>query len=130
VQAGWAQVAVEDDEVLTIGDVAHEWLFPQMAAAVHHAGAGTTGAALRAGLPAVTVPVMADQPFWAERVHALQAGPAPIPFADLSAPTLADTIRAALDQPVYRSAAQRLAAFIRAEDGARTVARRIEQLVD
>jgi sterol 3beta-glucosyltransferase len=49
VQAGWAGLAPFDDDILLIGDVPHDWLFPHMAAVVHHAGAGTTGAGLRAG---------------------------------------------------------------------------------
>lgn len=44
VQAGWAEVSVLGDDVFQIGDAPHEWLLPRMAAAVHHAGAGTTGA--------------------------------------------------------------------------------------
>ncbi|MFG1610796.1 glycosyltransferase [Actinoplanes sp. NPDC049265] len=71
VQAGWADLNLSGDDILTIGEAPHDWLFPRMAAVVHHAGAGTTAAALRAGVPAVPVPVLADQPFWAARVHAL-----------------------------------------------------------
>ena len=51
VQSGWAELYVEGDDVLQVGEVPHEWLFPRMAATVHHAGAGTTGAGLRAGVP-------------------------------------------------------------------------------
>ena len=98
-----------------------------MAAVVHHAGAGTTGAGLRAGLSAVTVPVMIDQPFWAERIHRLGVGPAPVPFAELTAQRLASAIRAALEDR-YRNRARELAGLVNAEDGAETVARRIEQL--
>jgi sterol 3beta-glucosyltransferase len=128
VQAGWAEVSVEDDDVLQIGDVPHQWLFPRMAALVHHAGAGTTGAGLRAGVPAVTIPVLADQPFWADRVHRLGAGPAPIPFADLTAQRLAAAIREALEVPRHRARAQELSRLVNAEDGAGAVARRVEQL--
>jgi sterol 3beta-glucosyltransferase len=128
VQSGWAEVCVAGDDVLQVGDVPHEWLFPRMAAAVHHAGAGTTAAGLRAGVPAVPVPVMADQPFWAERVHHLGAGPAPVPFADLTPRRLAAAIRAALDEPRQRDRAKELARFVNSEDGAGAVARRIEQL--
>ena len=103
VQSGWAEVAVESDDVLEVGDMPHEWLFPRRAAVVHHAGAGTTAAGLRAGVPAVTVPVIADQPFWAERVHHLGAGPAPIPLADLSPHRLTAAIRAALNEPQHRA---------------------------
>ena len=47
--------AAGDDDVITIGEVPHACLFPRMAAVVHHAGAGTTAAGLRAGIPAVPV---------------------------------------------------------------------------
>jgi sterol 3beta-glucosyltransferase len=128
VQSGWAEVSVAGADVLQIGDTPHEWLFPRMAAAVHHAGAGTTGAALRAALPTVAVPVMADQPFWAERIHQLDLGPAPIPFAELTPQRLAAAMRAAVDYPRHRQRAKELARDLSAEDGAGAVADRIEQL--
>ncbi len=128
VQAGWAELSVGGDDVLQIGDVPHEWLFPRLAAAVHHAGAGTTAASLRAGLPTVAVPVLADQPFWADRVHHLGAGPAPVPFADLTPERLATAIRAALEEPGHRQRAAELARVVNSEDGAGAVLTRIEQL--
>lgn len=74
LQSGSAGLAAEgDDDVLTVGDVPHALLFPRTAAVVHHAGAGTAAAGLRAGVPAVPVPVTADQPFWALRLAALGA---------------------------------------------------------
>ena len=79
-----------------IGDVPHEWLFPRMAAVIHHAGAGTTAAGLRAGVPAVSVPKIGDQPFWAARLAALGTGPPPIPYKKLSAPALTAAIRDAI----------------------------------
>ena len=72
-----------------IGDVPRSWLFPQMAAAVHHAGAGTIAAALRAGIPSVPIPQMMDQPFWASQLAALGAACAPISARQLSASRLA-----------------------------------------
>jgi sterol 3beta-glucosyltransferase len=128
VQAGWADVFAAGDDVLLLGDVPHEWLFPRVAAAVHHAGAGTTGASLRAGLPAVTVPFLADQPFWAERIHELGAGPDPIPFAELTEDRLAAAIRAAVDDPRHRLRATELAGRLEREDGAAAVLARVEQL--
>ncbi|MGQ7754229.1 glycosyltransferase [Streptomyces sp. WC2508] len=75
VQAGWAGLSAVSDDVLAIGDLPHDWLCPRTAAVVHHAGAGTTAAGLRAGVPAVPVPVMADQPFWAARLHRFGVAP-------------------------------------------------------
>ncbi|WP_028066025.1 glycosyltransferase [Solirubrobacter soli] len=80
------------DDMLAIGDVPHEWLFERVAATVHHGGAGTVGAGLRAGKPAVIVPQAADQPFWARAVHATGAAPAPVGRLD----DLAEAIRDAL----------------------------------
>jgi UDP:flavonoid glycosyltransferase YjiC (YdhE family) len=68
-----------DEHVHVVADSPHTWLLPHTAAVVHHGGAGTTGAGLRAGVPNVICPWFADQPLWAERVHALGAGPRPVP---------------------------------------------------
>src|SRR5690606_18098906 len=71
--------------VFAVAEAPHDWLFPRMAAVVHHGGAGTTAAGLRAGRPTVVCPFFGDQPFWGRRVHALGAGPESIPQRRLSA---------------------------------------------
>ncbi|SCU95284.1 LAMI_0F01838g1_1 [Lachancea mirantina] len=60
--------------VFNSGSIPHDWLFPQIDAAVHHGGSGTTGAALRAGLPSVIKPFFGDQFFFAGRVEDIGAG--------------------------------------------------------
>lgn len=117
VQAGWADLSGCGDDVLTVGDVPHDWLFPRTAAVVHHAGAGTTAAGLRAGVPAVPVPVMADQPFWASRLYELGVAPRPLPFQDLTAGALGNAITACLSEPAHRHRAAELARGLAAEDG-------------
>ncbi|MFF1799410.1 glycosyltransferase, partial [Kitasatospora sp. NPDC058263] len=126
VQAGWADLGGGGDDVLAIGDVPHDWLFPRTAAVVHHAGAGTTGAGLRAGVPAVPVPVMADQPFWADRLHRLGVAPLVLPFEELSAEALGTAITACTTEPVHRSRAAELARRIATEDGAAPVLAHID----
>ncbi|RSS94216.1 glycosyltransferase [Streptomyces sp. WAC05292] len=121
VQAGWAGLDACGDGVLAVGDVPHDWLFPRTAAVVHHAGAGTTGAGLRAGVPAVPVPVMADQPFWAARLHRLGVATRPLPFRDLTADALGAAIGACLSEPAHRRRAAALARRMAAEDGAGAV---------
>jgi sterol 3beta-glucosyltransferase len=110
-----------DEDVLSVGEVPHEWLFPQVAAVVHHAGAGTTAAALRAGVPAIAVPVLADQPFWARRLHVLGVAPRPVPMSSLTADRLAASIRAVGNDPHYAARAKAVSARIRAEDGVREI---------
>lgn len=110
------------ESVLSVGATPHDWLFPRMAAVVHHGGAGTTGAGLRAGIPNIVVPFMADQPFWGERVKLLGAGPNPIPWARLTAERLASAIREAINQRPMQERVAALGGCIRAEEGvARTV---------
>ncbi|TXS43129.1 glycosyltransferase [Streptomyces sp. uw30] len=117
VQAGSAGLAGDGDDVLTIGDVPHALLFPRVAAVVQHAGAGTTAAALRAGVPTVAVPVTADQPFWAGRLAAIGAATDPIPFASLTAERLADALGRAVRQQAYTRAASVAARHMATEDG-------------
>jgi len=122
---GWGGIGQSDlpDSVLKIDAVPHEWLFPRMAALVHHGGAGTTAEGLRAGVPSVVTPFFADQPFWGQRVADLGVGPAPIPQKQLTAGALAEAIRVAVTDADMRHRAAALGQKIRAEDG---VARAVE----
>jgi sterol 3beta-glucosyltransferase len=108
------------------GDVPHDWLFPRVAAVVHHGGAGTTAATFRAGVPSVFVPHLADQQFWARTAGELGVAPRPIARARLTATRLARAIRAATGDPNLRERAARLGAAIRTEDGAGTAVRLVE----
>jgi sterol 3beta-glucosyltransferase len=128
VQSGWAELGPIGDDILVVGDLPHDWLFPRTAAVVHHAGAGTTGAGLRAGVPAVAVPHLVDQPFWADRLHHLGVSPPPVPLAALTADTLSDALRLCLDRPAYRDSAAALAQRVRADDGAGAVLSLITRL--
>jgi UDP:flavonoid glycosyltransferase YjiC (YdhE family) len=130
VQAGWGHLTVDAGrgDVLSIGSVPHGWLFPRMAAVVHAASAGITGAGLRAGLPAVPIPAMNDQPFWAGRLVKLGVSPGAIRFQELSVAHLASRMHQAVSQPSYRRAAQSIAERIHTEDGAGRVIEAVQQL--
>ncbi|EFE71746.1 UDP-glucose:sterol glucosyltransferase [Streptomyces viridosporus ATCC 14672] len=130
LQAGSAGLAADGDGVFTSGDVPHALLFPRLAAVVHHGGAGTSAAALRAGVPAVTVPVTADQPFWAGRLAALGAATDPIPFRSLTAERLADSLDRVVKQQAHGRAAARAAQHLATENGADRVLNAIQQLTD
>ncbi|MGW7791353.1 glycosyltransferase, partial [Streptomyces tricolor] len=118
LQSGAAGLAAGGDDLFTVGEVPHALLFPRLAAVVHHAGAGTTAAALRAGVPAVAVPVTADQPFWAARLAALGAAPAPVPLRALTVERLAAALTLVTSRQTYTAAAARAARHMAGEDGA------------
>ena len=128
VQRGWGGLEAVGDDVLTIDDVPHSVLFPRMAAVVHHCGAGTTAAGLRAGVPAVPVPVQFDEGFWAARLVALGVAPGAVPLRSFSAGALAAALRRAAGDPSYGRRALALADGLRAEDGAAPVVAAVNRL--
>jgi UDP:flavonoid glycosyltransferase YjiC (YdhE family) len=122
IHGEWAEAANEQgppENVLAAGDMPHCWLFPRMAAVVHHGGAGTTADALRAGVPMIVVPHGIDQPFWAHRACDLGVSPEPIPHRRLNADRLAEAIRRATTDSAMQKRAAEIGARIRAEDGIR-----------
>jgi len=131
VRRGWARLLAADPpaSVHFVESVPHAWLLPRVAAAVHHGGAGTTAASLRAGVPTVIVPFHGDQFFWARRVQELGAGPAPITRRRLTVERLAAALVAATSDPALRGRAAALGERIRAEDGIGDAMRWIEHTV-
>ncbi|MGW4462731.1 glycosyltransferase [Micromonospora sp. NPDC004704] len=128
VDGGAQPVRAVTDDVITIGEAPHPWLFPRMAALVHHAGCGTTAAGLRAGVPAIPIPMMADQPFWAARLAVLGVSPDTVPAGRLDQARLATAIRAAVTDPAFADRARVVAARLAAEDGAGAVVRAVDRL--
>jgi UDP:flavonoid glycosyltransferase YjiC (YdhE family) len=116
---GWGGLRLESvpENVFVVDSAPHSWLFPRMAAVVHHGGAGTTAEGLRAGVPSVIVPFILDQPFWGARVKALGLGPEPIPHKNLTADRLANAITLAVTDPGMKQRADLVGAAIRAENG-------------
>ena len=113
-------------DVCVVGEADHASVFPRMAAVVHHGGAGTTAAAMRAGVPSVVCPFFGDQPYWAARAHAIGVAPAPLPQKKLTATRLASAIRQATQNPTIRETARTLGTALRTEDGAGRAADLIE----
>jgi sterol 3beta-glucosyltransferase len=124
LQRGWTGLGTGalPPWALAVDEVPHGWLFPKMAAVIHHGGAGTTGAALRAGVPSLAIPFTADQPFWGWRAHQLGVGPRPIPAATLTADTLVAAFDM-LDDVTVRRRAAAVGTALRAEDGVGTAVR-------
>ena len=117
--SGWSEFSTGllTESVFAIDAVPHDWLFPRVRAVVHHGGAGTTAAALRAGLPSVVVPSFADQFFWGWRLHELGAAAAPIPRVRLTQTRLANAIRQVVHDESVRWQASQLGRQVRGEDG-------------
>jgi UDP:flavonoid glycosyltransferase YjiC (YdhE family) len=117
--SGWAGMGQMDlpPQILRLASAPHSWLFPRMAAVVHHGGAGTMAAGLRAGVPNVVVPHMVDQPYWGQRVHSLGVGPKPVPRHKLTAVKLTKAIQQAVTDEAMKQNAAALGAKIRQEDG-------------
>jgi sterol 3beta-glucosyltransferase len=128
--SGWGGMRRTDlpDSVFMIDSIPHSWLLPRVAAVVHHGGAGTTAAGLRAGVPSVIVPFFGDQPFWGKRVAELGVGPEPIPRKQLTVERLAQAIQKAVtDKDMYQRAAV-LGSKIQVEDGISHTVEIIQQL--
>jgi len=117
--SGWGGLGAANlpENVHMLSAAPHDWLFPRMNAIVHHGGAGTTAAALRAGRPSVICPFLGDQPFWGWAVAQAGVGPEPIPQHRLTAKRLAGALTIAANDQGLRRRAERLGAQIRAEDG-------------
>ncbi|ANM64067.1 UDP-Glycosyltransferase superfamily protein [Arabidopsis thaliana] len=119
INKGWGglgNLKEPKDFVYLLDNVPHDWLFPRCKAVVHHGGAGTTAAGLKASCPTTIVPFFGDQPFWGERVHARGVGPSPIPVDEFSLHKLEDAINFMLDDKV-KSSAETLAKAMKDEDG-------------
>lgn len=131
VALGWGQqeAKTKDENIFYVKSVPHDWLFPHMAGAVHHGGAGTTATSLRHALPTLVVPFGGDQPFWAERVYAAGCGPKAIPRDKLTAENLAEGLRALISNPEYTRNAACIGEALRNEHGCANAADLIEKAV-
>lgn len=117
VLSGWSDLKSESSkEFLYLDAVPHTWLLPRCTTVIHHGGAGTTSAGLRAGIPNIVIPHTADQPFWGDRVHGIGAGPKPISLKKLSVENLTRAI-ADGNRPATRKRAQAIGQALRVEDG-------------
>ncbi|GAB4516192.1 MAG: glycosyltransferase [Anaerolineae bacterium] len=119
IATGWGGISEGDlpANVYRIREAPHSWLFPRVKAVVHHGGAGTTAAGLRAGRPTLICPFFGDQPLWGARVHELGAGPAPIPEKKLTVDNLSEALRALATNSTMQQNAAALGEKMRAEDG-------------
>ena len=104
-------------QIYPAGALPHSWLLLHATVIVHHGGYGTTAAGLRAGIPALVIPFVADQFTWGQKLYEIGVGPKPIPAAKLDRSKLAAALRDLNENASYRAAAVRLGEQIRSEQG-------------
>jgi sterol 3beta-glucosyltransferase len=130
--SGWAGLGREQlpDTVFHVESIPHAWLFKRVAAVVHHGGAGTTAAGLRAGVPSIITPYTADQFFWGSRIAALGVGPRSVSYHKLTAERLAAMIRQAVTDKEMRQKAAEVGQVIEAENGIGRAVETIERYLE
>jgi sterol 3beta-glucosyltransferase len=131
IHTGWAGLHADNlpKDIFLLDYAPHDWLFPQMAAVVHHGGSGTTAAALRAGVPSAIVPHFGDQPYWGRRVYELGVGAAPIPRHKLNSERLAKAIQTMVNNASMKEKAAKLGVAIRQERGVENAVKAFDKLL-
>jgi sterol 3beta-glucosyltransferase len=127
ILSGWGSITnASSNDLLYWDAIPHQSLLPRCKLVIHHGGAGTTSAGLRAGIPSIVIPFTADQPFWGNRVHAIGAGPKPISVKKLSVENLTRAINEANDHVIHQRARD-ISQTLRNEDGIRKAVEIIEK---
>lgn len=117
---GGGAIGTQDNDtgqIHVIAGAPHDKLFPLVAACIHHGGAGSTAASLRAGKPTVICPFFGDQPFWGRRIEELGVGPAPVAKKRLTVESLARAIARSTSDTGIATRARALGVKVSAEDG-------------
>ena len=112
--------------IYAAGPLPHSWLLPYCAGVVHHGGYGTSAAGLRAGVPALVIPHIADQFYWGRKICELGVGPEPIHRSKLDITRLAAAIDELMGNDRLRARASDLGQQIRSEAGVESAVQLIE----
>jgi UDP:flavonoid glycosyltransferase YjiC (YdhE family) len=131
VQAGWAGLALDDlpASVYRLDYAPYDWLFPRVAAVIHHGGSGTTAAGLRAGVPGMVTPFTFDQGFWGRRLADVGAGLPPIAFRRLTTTKMADSMVRLRQDEGLKTRAAAIGRRIREENGTAAAVKRTETIL-
>ncbi len=117
IHSGWAELGEHfTADVIIRNYINHSKVLPRCSAALHHCGAGTTAAVLRAGIPSVASPMFADQFFWADRIEKLGAG-VRIDFDSISRSNIEQAIEYVLTDEAVRHKAAEGSSAIKRENG-------------
>ena len=129
IATGWGGIGALSStaQLHVLKEAPHTWLFPQVAAVVHHGGSGTAHEGLRWGRPSVICPLFADQPFFGQRISQLGAGPTPVAQKHLTADKLARALEHAVGEKVVMKA-KSLGDLMIKEDGAGAITDMVGQI--
>jgi sterol 3beta-glucosyltransferase len=125
-EAGMQQLKLPET-VFAAGSLPHSWLLPQCAGIIHHGGFGTTSAGLRAGVPHLVIPSIADQFYWGQRVHQLGVGLPFIPRPRLDSAKLTAALGELSTNSGLHAGAAGLGEQIHPEQGLAVAVRLIEE---
>ncbi|MBL3648275.1 glycosyltransferase [Bacillus sp. RHFS10] len=120
----------DSPHIFTAGSMPHSWIFPQSRAVIHHGGAGTTAAALKAGKPMIICPFSGDQPFWARKMRDIGVAAAPLKEKKMSVEAFVSRIHELVSNHTYSQRASEAAALIKKEDGVRHTTDFIEEKLE
>ncbi len=131
ISKGWGGIDISNlpPEIYAIEQAPHDKLFPYMAGAVHHGGAGTTSAGLHAALPTFILPQTYDQPFWGYRVYELGCGPKPISLHKITPKILSNALRDLQDNQNYKDNVTKLAKKLNKENGTLSAVKYIKEII-
>jgi len=115
--------------VLVTGRNPHAQVLPRCAGVVHHGGAGIVHTTAAAGTPAVVVPHLFDQFFWATRLWRLGLAGRPLPRRRLHARVLAVRLRQAREDRRMHARAGSVARLLQDEDGTAIAVRTVEAAI-
>ncbi len=132
IATGWGGLKAENlpDMIHKLEAAPHDWLFPRMAAIVHHGGAGTTGAALRSGKPSIICPFFGDQYFWGDRIAEAKVGSCAIPQKKLTVDALVEALREVMSSKEIQENAATIGKRIKTEEGTIKAVKLIEEIVN
>src|SRR5512142_468894 len=127
VGAGWTEYArgALPETVFIAPAFDHDRVLPRCRAAVHHGGAGTTAASLRAGLPTLVCSLFSDQPLWGHRIEQLGVGTT-FPFQKLDARRLSAALDVLL-RPEVAERAREIGRTLSAENGTEQITDLVER---
>ncbi len=106
------------DNIIEVESIPHTWLFKRGYCIIHHGGMSTTATAIYSGVPAIVIPHITDQFYWAKRVYELNLGPKPIRSKDLSEDSLVNAINIVKNNyEQFSNSSKTLANKLKSENG-------------